>query len=283
MVSSSGVESRIRRDEMPIAPVNGISMYYEIQGKGVPLVLIQGFAGNHQAWFFQTSVFKKYYKVITFDNRGIGKSGKSGKAYTIKTMADDVIGLMDSLHIDKAHILGLSLGGIVAQEIAISYPERVIKLILGSTFAGKEIEDAHPEMMEILGVQEGNTDVDMGNIDFRKLMNFMVSSAFNRWLFRMVLVPLSKYSMRSVDAEGALRQLQSVADYDTLDKLQLIKAPTLVLTGTGDRIVSPSKSDLIASKIANARLVKVKGGSHAFFMEMRGRFNKEVLDFLRGN
>lgn len=268
---------------MPKAPVNGISMYYEVQGKGVPLVLIQGFAGDHQAWFFQTSVFKKYYKVITFDNRGIGRSGRSGEAYSIKTMADDVIGLMDSLHIDKAHILGLSLGGIVAQEIAISYPERVIKLILGSTFTGKEIGDAHPEVMKVLGVQEGSPDVDIRNIDFKKLMNFMVSSAFNRWLFRMVLVPLSKYSMRSVDAEGALRQLQSVADYDTLDRLQLIKAPTLVLTGTGDRIVSPSKSDLIASKIANARLVKVKGGSHAFFMEMRGKFNKEVLEFLRGN
>jgi pimeloyl-ACP methyl ester carboxylesterase len=268
---------------MPKAPVNGISMCYEVQGKGVPLVLIQGFAGNHQAWFFQTSVFKKYYKVITFDNRGIGKSGKSGEAYTIKTMADDVIGLLDFLHIDKAHILGLSLGGIVAQEIGISYPERVIKLILGSTFAGREIDDAHPEMKEVLGIQEGSTDVDMGVIDFRKLMNFMVSSAFNKRLFRMVLVPLSKYSMRSVNPEGYLSQLQSVVRYDTLDRLHLIKAPTLVLTGTGDRIVSPSMSDTIASKIANARLVKVKGGSHAFFMEMRGRFNKEVLEFLRGN
>jgi pimeloyl-ACP methyl ester carboxylesterase len=266
---------------MPKAAVNGINIYYEVQGKGVPLVMIQGFAGNHQAWFFQTPVFRKYYKVIIFDNRGIGKSGRSGEAYTIRTMADDVIGLLDSLHIDKAHILGLSLGGIVAQEIAISYPERVIKLILGSTFAGREIDDAHPEMKEVLGIQEGSADVDTGSIDFRKLMNFMVSSAFNKRLFRMVLVTLSKYSLRSVNPEGYLSQLQSVTDYDTLDRLQMIKAPTLVLTGTGDRIVSPGMSDLIASKIANARLVKVKGGSHAFFMEMRSRFNKEVLDFLR--
>jgi len=266
---------------MPKAPVNGSNIYYKIEGKGIPLILIQGFAGNHKAWFFQTPVFKKYYKVIIFDNRGIGNSGTSGEPYTIKTMADDVIGLMDNLNLDKAHILGLSLGGLVAQEIAISYPERVIKLVLGSTFAGREVKNIHPELRGTLGIQEGSTDVDISNVDFKKLMNFMVTTAFNKRLYRMVLVPLSKYSLRSLDAEGYLRQMESVAGYDTLDRLQLIKAQTLVITGTGDRIVSPSMSDLIASKIPNARLVKVKDGSHAFFMEMRGRFNKEVLDFLR--
>jgi pimeloyl-ACP methyl ester carboxylesterase len=282
MVSSLGWDPLIRRDKMPRATVNGVDMYYEVHGKGVPLVMIQGFAGNNQAWFFQTPVFRKYYKVIIFDNRGIGRTDKSSEPYTIRTMADDVIGLLDYLAIDKAHILGLSLGGVVAQEIAISYPERVIKLVLGSTFAGREVKDVHPEMMDALGVREGSTDVDISNIDFRKLMNFMVSAAFNKRLYRMVLVPLSKYSLRSVDPEGYLRQMESVAGHDTLDRLHLIKSPTLVMTGTGDRLVLHSMSDLIASRIRNARLVKVKGGSHAFFMEMRGRFNKEVLDFLRG-
>ena len=266
---------------MPKAIVNGINMYYEVHGKGLPLVMIQGFAGNHGAWFFQTPVFKNYYKVIVFDSRGIGKSGTSGEPYTIRTMADDVIGLMNHLNIDKAHILGLSLGGIVAQEIAISYPERVIKLILGSTIVGSEVKDVNPKMMDALGIREVSPDVDINEVDFRKLMNFMVSAAFNKMLYRMVFVPLSKFSLRYVDAEGCLRQMASVAGYDTLDRLPLIKAPTLVITGTGDRIVSPSVSDVIASKIPNARLVKVKGGSHAFFMEMRGRFNAEVLNFLR--
>ena len=268
---------------MPKAAVNGINMYYEVQGKGVPLVMIQGFAGNHQAWFFQTPVFRKYYKVIIFDNRGIGRTEKSSEPYTIRTMADDVIGLMDYLNIDKVHVLGMSLGGIVAQEIAISYPERVIKLVLGSTFADIERNDVHPELMKALGIREGDASVDIRNIDFRKLMNFMVSSAFNKRLYRMVQLPLSKLSMRSIDASGYLEQMRAVTSYSTVDRLHQIKAPTLVITGTGDRIISPSMSDLIASKIANARLVKVKGGSHAFFMEMRGRFNKEVLEFLRSN
>jgi pimeloyl-ACP methyl ester carboxylesterase len=266
---------------MPKAPVNGISIYYEVQGKGVPLVMIQGLGGNYRAWFFQTPAFRKYYKVIVFDNRGIGKSGSSGEPYTIKTMADDVIGLLDYLNIDKAHVLGLSLGGLVAQEIAISYPERVIKLILGSTFTGRDVNNVNPELRKTLGVQEGSTDIDIKSIDFKKLMNFMVSAAFNRWPFRVVFGTLAKFGVRSVDAERYLSQMQSVSDYDTLDRLHLIKAPTLVLTGAADRIVSPFMSDLLASRIPNARLVKVKGGSHAFFMEMRGKFNKEVLEFLR--
>ena len=266
---------------MPKATVNGINMYYEVHGKGIPLVMIQGFGGNHQAWFFQTPALQKYFRIIIFDNRGIGKSGTSGEPYTIRTMANDVIGLMDYLGIGEAHILGLSLGGLVAQEVAISYAERVRKLVLGSTFTGREVNNVHPELMDALGIREDSTDIDISKIDFRKSMNFMVSEAFNKRLYRTVFVPLSKYGMRSVDPEGYLRQMESIASYDALDRLQLIKAPTLVITGSGDRLVSPSTSDLIASKIPNAKLVKVKGGSHAFFMEMRGRFNKEVLDFLR--
>lgn len=266
---------------MPKAPVNGINMYYQIQGKGIPLVLVQGFAGPHQAWFFQARVFNKYYKVIIFDSRGIGNSGMSGEPYTIRAMVDDVIGLMDYLNIDKAHILGISLGGLIAQEIGISFPERVRKLVLANAFTGSEANNAHPEMMDALGIREGSTDIDISRIDFKKLMNFMVSASFNKRLYRMVFVTLAKYGLRSVDPERYLRQMESIAGYDTRDRLQLIKAPTLVITGTGDRIAPPGMSDLIASKIPNARLVKVKGGSHAFFIEMRERFNKEVLDFLR--
>ena len=265
---------------MPKASINGLNLYYEVHGKGVPLVMIQGFGGNHQAWYFQTPAFKKYFKVIIFDNRGIGKTDKSSEPYTIRTMAEDVINLMDYLQIDKAHVLGLSLGGVVAQEFAISYPERVIKLVLGSTFADREVNDIQPRLMEALGIHEGSTDVDISNMDFRKLMNFMVSAAFNRRLYRMVPVLLSKYALRSVDPEGYLRQMESVAGYSTLDRVHLIKAPTLVITGSGDRIISPGASEVLVSRIPNAKLVMVKGGSHAFFMEMRGRFNKEVLGFL---
>ena len=268
---------------MPKAAVNGINMYYEVHGKGVPLVMIQGFAGNHQAWFFQTPVFKKYYKVIILDNRGIGKTDKSSEPYTIRTMADDVIGLMNHLGVDRAHVLGLSLGGMVAQEIAISYPERVIKLVLGSTFAGSEGgNDVHPEMVKAFATPEGIANTAFRGISIGRVMYKMTSLAFNRRLYRMILLPLSKLNIKSIDPEGHFEQLSAISSYSTLDRLHLIKAPTLVITGTGDRIISPGASEVLAGRILNAKLVLVKGGSHAFFMEMRGRFNKEVLVFLMG-
>ena len=267
---------------MPRVTVNGVNMYYEVQGKGIPLVMIQGFAGPHQAWFFQAPVFKKYYKVIIFDNRGIGRTEKSSEPYTIRTMADDVIGLMDYLNVDKAHVLGLSLGGMVAQEIAISYPERVRKLVLGSTLAGSEGgSDVHPEMVKAFTASESAANIDFRSIPIAKVMYKMISLAFNRKLYRMILLPLSKRSIKSIDPEGHFKQMAAISGYNTLDRLHLIKAPTLVITGTGDRIISPSASEVLASRISNAKLVLVKGGSHAFFMEMRGRFNKEVLDFLK--
>jgi 3-oxoadipate enol-lactonase len=254
-------------------------MYYEVQGKGEPLVLIQGFGGGHQGWFFQVPAFKKHFLVVTFDNRGIGKTDRPTEQYTIKTMADDVIGLMDYLVIDKAHILGLSLGGMVAQEIAISYPHRVRKLILGSTFATKRTGEVTPESPRYSGVEKALSNTTMQNLEFDKLMKFMISAAFNKALYRIFFTLVLRIQRKSIDIEGYFEQIRAVSDYDTADRLHLIQAPTLVITGTGDRLVSSHDSDTIAARIPNAKLVKVDSGSHAFFIEMRGRFNEEVLAF----
>lgn len=270
--------------KMPKANVNGINVYYEVHGQGEPLVLIQGFGGGHQGWFFQIRAFKNHYQVITFDNRGIGETDKPREPYTIKTMADDTIGLMDYLGVDKAHVLGASMGGMIAQEIASSYPARVRKLVLVCTSTGEaEITDVHLEMRRAMGITEGSTEVDFRSVDFVKVMQAIISLAFNKRLYRMLLLPISKVQIKSSRSGGHLEQMGAVVGHSTLDRLRLIKAPTLVITGTDDRIVSPQSSEVIAGQISNARLVKVEGGSHAFFMEMRGRFNKEVLDFLKGN
>ena len=267
---------------MPRARVNDIDLYYQVHGQGHPLLLIQGFGGGHEGWFFQTRAFKKHYQVIVFDNRGIGRTDRSPAPYTIKTMADDAIGLLNHLGIDSAHVLGMSLGGMVAQEVAISYPERVRKLVLVCTSPGEgEITDIDPEMLKAIGIKEGSSQPDLRSVDFHKTVSAIVSLAFNKRLYRMVLVPLSKYHLKRVGVQGHLEQMEAVVGHSTLDRLHLIEAPTLVITGTEDRIMPPRSSEEIASRIPNARLVKVEGGSHAFFMEMRGRFNREILDFLR--
>ena len=268
---------------MPKAYVNGINVNYKVHGEGEPLVLIMGFAGPGQAWFFQTRAFKKYYKVVTFDNRGaaFGKTDKPSEPYTAKTMVDDTLALMDHLGIDKAHILGYSMGGIIAQELVINYPERVNKLILASTLS--TIHQIASEMREAVGLGEDFSEEDVRSADIGKALGSLVANSFNSRLYRMILAPIVPIYARLVGLEGVKGQLEAIAGCNTLDRLHTIEAPTLVIVGTEDKVVTPGGSEVMASRIPNAKLVKVEGGSHLYVMESRGRFNKEVLDFLRGN
>jgi 3-oxoadipate enol-lactonase len=271
---------------MPKAFINGIYIDYKVQGEGEPLVLIMGLTGGKDHWFFQLRSFRKHYRVVTYDNRGTGNTDKPGGFYNIRTMADDTIGLMDYLNIDRAHILGMSLGSLIAQEVAINYPNRVRKLILVAAYAGgEETKEMSSGMRSVLGLNEGYSDEEarktLDNIDFVEVFTRITSLAFNRRLSRLLFVPLSKRYAKTVGYEGLMGQLQASANCETLDKLHTIGASTLVLVGSEDRIVPPHASDVIASKIPNAKLVKIKGGSHAFYIESPRRFNKEVLDFLR--
>ena len=269
---------------MPGANVNGTNIYYEVHGQGEPLVMIMGFGGGCRGWYFQMRVFKKHYRVIIFDNRGIGKSDKAMESYTIRTMASDTLGLMDNLGIEKAHVLGMSLGSLVAQEIAIEHPERVMKLILACASIGEtEEDDMNERMVKAFKVKEGPDGVDLRSVNFEEAMDTVVALSFNKRLYRMLLTPMSKVYVKMVGVEGHFRQIEAVMGYNTLDRLHRIKAPTMVLTGTEDKIIPPKYSEQIASLIPHARLVKVEGGSHALNIEMRSRFNKEVLEFLQGD
>jgi len=296
---------------MPIEKIDGINMAYDVAGQGEPLVLIMGPGGTRQSWFFQKRAFAKHFKVITFDNRGIGKSDRPDEPYTIMTLADDTVGLMNHLGIDKAHVLGVSGGGRVAQEVAINYPERVIKLVLASTTHGGE-DEVTPEMQKVLGVTDyfsendtlkaGMSRCPVCQIEAPKKelwehqwaahrqqmlewarnadWQWMASQSFNKRLYRMLISPLAWLQVKMGDTGTYVRYIEASVGNSTLDRLHLIKAPTLVIVGTEDKLCPPRSSEVIAERIPNAKLVKVQGGSHAQHVEMRGRFNKEVLDFL---
>jgi len=267
---------------MPKAKVNGISINYRVQGKGEPLVLIMGYSGDQTGWMFQTGAFKKYYRVITFDNRGVGKTDKPTGAYSTKMMADDTVGLMDHLGIKKAHILGISMGGMIAQAVAIGYPQRIDRLVLGCTFAGRSGPSGlSPEYPKALGFDENYTDDDARSMPILKLVDNLYSLAFNRLLFRIMFVPIAKIQARFNGNTGLRGQLEAVLAHNTLDNLPAVKVPTLVICGTKDRVIKPGSSEVIAKLIPNAKLVQIDGGSHVFNIEMSGRFNREVLSFLR--
>ena len=269
---------------MPIAHTNGIDLCYNIQGHGEPLVMIMGLGGGRGAWFFQERTFRRYFTLITFDSRGIGKSDRVEEPYTIRTMADDTIGLMDYLKIEKAHILGMSMGGIVAQEMAINYPDRVRKLILAATTPGDDgNNNSPPEMGTRLGlVKEGSTDIDYGSLDSDTLLNSLNHLAFNKKRYRWFILPFAKVYMKRIGgSEGPVKQFEVAVGHSTVDRLHMIQAPTLVITGADDRLVPPHRSEVMANLIPNARLVKIQGGSHTLIVEQRGAFNREVVDFLR--
>lgn len=267
---------------MPRTKLNGVNIYYEVYGEGEPLVLIMGLGGPASGWIFQVRTFRKHYRVVVFDNRGVGKSSKPREPYTIRTMADDTIALMDHLGIDTAHVIGTSLGGMIAQELAVSYPERVNKLVLVCTTA--DTADLNEKVIHEMGLKAGASAEDLealNNKDLQKVMSAVTSLAFNRRFFRICMVPIFRLSLRFLGVYGIKGQLRAADSHNTLDRLHQIKAPTLIIAGTEDRIIPFASSELIAGKIPGARLVSFEGGSHAFFVEMSRRFNKAVLDFLK--
>lgn len=269
---------------MPFARVNGVNIHYEVYGRGEPLVMIMGLGGPGSGWIFQIRTFRKNYRVVIFDNRGVGKSSKPTEPYTIRTMADDTIGLMDHLGIDKAHIMGTSLGGMIAQELAIKYPDRLNKLILVCTTA--DTGDINDRVISQMGLEVGASGEDLESLDLKdlqKVMGAITSLAFNRRLFKMFIVPLFKLSLRFLGVKGIKGQIRAADAHSTTERLHEITAPTLVIVGTEDRIIPCISSEVLADKIPDAKLVKFDGGSHAFFIEMRGRFNQSVLDFLMGD
>src|SRR2546425_3248297 len=125
---------------MPKVRVNGIQIFYEEAGRGEPLILIMGFGADHLAWAFQVRALAARYRVVTFDNRGAGQSDAPEPPYTIHTMADDTAGLMDALGLESAHVVGASMGGMIAQELALAHPARVRSVHLACTAARP---DAH--------------------------------------------------------------------------------------------------------------------------------------------
>jgi pimeloyl-ACP methyl ester carboxylesterase len=173
--------------------------------------MVQGFGGGHRGWFFQTRAFKKYFQVIIFDNRGIGRSDKAPGQYTVRDLADEAIGLMDYLHIDKAHILGMSMGGMVAQELAINYPDRLKKLVLVCTTTGDDdISEINPELLKALGGKQDSVEPDLNGIDFNKSVVTITALSFNKRLYRIIFVPLTKFYVRRVGIQGHFKQMEAV-------------------------------------------------------------------------
>ena len=263
---------------MPLAKVGDTSLCYKVSGDGQPLILITGFASAQNLWYSQVRAFSRYYRVVTFDNRGFGKSDKPPGPYTTKMMAGDTIALMDRLGIEKAHILGGSMGGMAAQEIAIEHPERLDKLILSSTSAGGQpLRDMLFGLIEAATPGWNRSRPDLASANLQKFMVAMASRSFNGKLYQVLIMPLVRLQARLGRVKVPVGQLQAMLSHNALERLDRIQVPTLVLTGREDRVMPAHSSEVLASGIKSAKLVVIEGGAHALGGE---RFNKEVLGFL---
>lgn len=269
--------------------VDGVKLYYELYGEGDPLVLIAGTGISLAPWrVFQVPEFFKYYQVLIYDHRGLGRSDKPDVPYTTRLFAQDCAGLMDALGIKKAHILGHSMGGRVAQWLALDCPEKVRSLVLSGSGSGKysdKLED-YPRGVPM------DAALEMIDKGYEKYQHdhwgpgFMFSDQFVKDHPEVVKqfqdlivdeVPPLKCYLRHVIARQC---------HETTDIVHRITAPTLVIVGskdthdggTGNHVES---SRALARQIAKAELVLVEGGRHGYLREMPEKGHPPILEFLR--
>ena len=262
---------------MSIAKINDIECYYEVHGEGQPLLLIGGLASDSQTWLLVLRALKKRYKVIIFDNRGVGRTKDPGEAFDVALMAKDAAGLLDHLKIKNADILGHSMGGFIAQDIAITHPERVNKLILANTAAA--ISDRVKIFIEdLLGIYRSD-----GQYEFfiREFMKWLFTPEFlsNKEKVSQFMQYVLAYPYRQ-SPEDFKRQFQACIKFHSTDRLKKIKAETLILSGGQDRIVSQAETDLLESKIPNTVTNRLEKAAHSVQTEFPKQFIKDVIGFL---
>jgi pimeloyl-ACP methyl ester carboxylesterase len=257
---------------------NGTELYYEITGSGPNLVLIEGLGAALYLWEKQIPELSKYFTVIAYDNRGVGRSDKPAGPYTINMMAKDLSGLMDSLKISKAHILGVSMGGFIAQEFALLYPEKVDKLVLAATSAGGKDHIAMSQETLALVLAASGDSREM----IKKKLSLVYSKEYvsDDSVFEH-LVDLRVDNPQPQEAYQA--QAMAGVTFDRSEDVKNINIPTLILGATNDVLVPIQNSYNLNKKIKNSRLKVFDGMGHQFFVEKSKEFNKDVIDFLNDN
>jgi 3-oxoadipate enol-lactonase len=266
---------------MSTAKVGDINIYYEIHGKGEPLVLIYGYAGHSGLWFRQIPILSKKYRVIAFDNRGAGRSEKPDIPYTMAMMAGDVAGLLDVIRVDAVHIFGVSMGGMIAQHFALSYPQRVISLILGCTnCGGVHSIQPKPESLAAASGLESRKRMTPQELFVWQLMPFCFSQEFINKNPDIVDKRVAKQLEYPTPPHAATRQAEAIAGHDTYELLPRIELPALVIAADNDRLIPVENSGILASRIPGAELAVIKGAGHEFFIEAAEETNRVVLDFL---
>ena len=264
---------------MPFQRINGIQIYYEEHGKGDPVLLIQGLGYPSGMWFLQIPDFSQRFRTIVLDNRGVGRSDKPDEAYSVALMASDAIELLHALGIGKAHVVGISLGGYIAQEMALQHPDRVDRLVLMATTCGG------PEYLELTKDLWSETAAFRNLPPDEMIRNGMALAAAPGFaqkhpelIERCVQIRMENLQpLYAFSRQGAAAYL-----FNSKDRAHLIRHPVLILAGAQDRVMPLQLTQVLARIIPKARLKIYPDSGHLLFLEKVQEINHEIIDFLRG-
>jgi pimeloyl-ACP methyl ester carboxylesterase len=262
---------------VPTVQANGIELAYEMHGDGPEtLVLVNGLADTKESWEAQVPAFAERYRVVAFDNRGVGGSSMPEGPYTTAQMAEDCHGLVEALGLDRFHLLGTSMGGMIAQEYAIAHADRLLSASFCNTYA-------HPGPFCLRMFSIWRDAVPHLGVGFTQ--RDVVLWAFTTDFFEereAELLEIEGYMAANPMPEGPyLAQLSSIETHDTRGRLGAVTCPVLTLAGEGDLIIYPKLSRRLHDELPNSTWAETKGG-HACLWEYPDEFNANVLRFLDG-
>ena len=264
---------------MPIIQSNGINLYYEEYGSGEPLILIMGITAPGSVWEKHVAFWKDYFRCITVDNRGVGKSDAPAGAYTTAMMADDYAGLMDALQIQTANVVGVSMGSTIAQQLAIRHPQKVSALVLMCPWARCD------NMARAIFENMVNCKQYFDPAAFSLYIQLLIFSK-STWDDEAMAAAMAEDRKQAATAEqvqtlqGLASQATACIGHDVLHLLPQIKVPALVIGGKADIFTPAWMAEEVAAAIPNATLFLYEHSAHAFHWEQLADFNERIKSWL---
>jgi len=273
---------------MPYVKLNEISIYFELhENNGSPLLMINGLGCSKTCWSPELIRFlNTQHRVIIFDNRGTGQSDKPTTLFMMSDFASDAMSILDDLRIDRAHVFGVSMGGMIAQHVALNFPARVQSLILASTTSvwdhPKFVAPTQEVLMQFAKPGSGDPAQDMRDGWWISYPPAFIESHRN-WLEQELQKSLALIYPETPDFARELQMGAVLSSHNTYDKLSQITCPTLVQTGTEDVLIPPENSRILAKLIPNARLIEYPGYGHDMLGPCEEKAAQDILDFVAEN
>lgn len=259
---------------------NGCKIYYQVRGEGTPLLLLMGFGADGDVWELHAAEYQKHFKCIILDNRGVGKSDAPIGPYNTEMMADDAIAVLDHLGIEETQVAGISMGGAIAQSLALNHPTRVKSLALISTWPvfDNYAKTVYENLKKLRKVAKPD--------DFMELLQLWIFAPPH---YKDNLADLKDGQKAAADnanpqkASGFDGQLDACINHNAVPRLHEIKVPTLITIGMMDIFTPPPFSDILHEKIAGSTIERFPTGGHVHHWEDLERFNKVTTDFFLSN